>query len=398
LEGKNRGQRFPDAEQASLALELAGTIRLAETSRRLKTLSAAGKRKAAADILWRLRFAGEAWEPHMSILITGGAGYIGSHLVHSLNEAGEPTVVLDNLSTGSRAALPDNVPLVVGSVGNPALVRSLIADYGIKSIFHCAAATIAPESISDPIFYYSNNTVASLALAEAAVAAGVEHFIFSSSAAVYGNAKFDPVSEDGPTLPTTPYGSSKLMTEIMIADIARVHQIKYAALRYFNVAGADPDLRTGQSGSSGTSLIKAAVQAALGVRPHVQIFGNNYDTPDGTCIRDYIHVSDLISIHICTLKHLREGGKNITLNCGYGRGYSVLDVVEAVKRVSGADFPICYGERRAGDLAARVADIGSLDRLFCWKPVYGDLGSIISHALAWERTLLGGNSATETPV
>jgi UDP-glucose 4-epimerase len=327
-------------------------------------------------------------ESNMSILVTGGAGYIGSHLAHALNDAGEPTVVLDNLSTGFRAAIPDNVPLVVGSIGNAALVRLLIADYGIKSIFHCAAATSVPESVSDPIFYYSNNTVSSLALAEAAVAGGVEHFIFSSTAAVYGNVKFNPVSEEAPALPASPYGCSKLMAEIMIGDIAGVHQINYAALRYFNVAGADPGLRTGQSTRNATNLIKTAVQAALGIRMQVQIFGNDYDTPDGTCIRDYIHVSDLVSAHVGTLKYLRQGGKNVTLNCGYGHGYSVLDVIEAVKRVSGTDFPVCYSARRAGDLAAVVADIGRLNRLLCWKPAYDDLDSIISHALAWERTLL----------
>jgi UDP-glucose 4-epimerase len=324
----------------------------------------------------------------MSILITGGAGYIGSHLAYALHEAGEPTVVLDDLSTGFRAAIPSNVPLVVGSIGDAALVRSLIADYGIKSIFHCAAATIVPESIADPMFYYRNNTAYSLALAEAAVAGGVEHFIFSSTAAVYGDSKFNSVSEDAPTLPASPYGSSKLMTEIMLGDIASVNHIKYAALRYFNVAGADPGLRTGQSVRNATHLIKAAVQAALGIRTHMQIFGNDYDTPDGTCIRDYIHVSDLVSAHVGTLEYLRQGGKNVTLNCGYGHGYSVLEVIEAVKRVSGTDFPVCYSPRRAGDLAAVVADIGRLSRLLCWKPAYDDLDSIISHALAWERTLL----------
>jgi UDP-glucose 4-epimerase len=324
----------------------------------------------------------------MSILITGGAGYIGSHLAYALHEAGEPTVVLDDLSTGFRAAIPSNVPLVVGSIGDAALVRSLIADYGIKSIFHCAAATIVPESIADPMFYYRNNTAYSLALAEAAVAGGVEHFIFSSTAAVYGDSKFNSVSEDAPTSPASPYGSSKLMTEIMLGDIASVNHIKYAALRYFNVAGADPGLRTGQSVRNATHLIKAALQAALGIRTHMQIFGNDYDTPDGTCIRDYIHVSDLVSAHVGTLEYLRQGGKNVTLNCGYGHGYSVLEVIEAVKRVSGTDFPVCYSPRRAGDLAAVVADTRRLSRLLCWKPAYDDLDSIISHALAWERTLL----------
>jgi len=329
----------------------------------------------------------------MSILITGGAGYIGSHLALALNHAGHPVVVLDNLSTGFRAAVPNNVPLIVGSIDDPALVRSVIADYGIKVIFHCAGATVVPESVSDPIFYYSNNTLGSLALAKAAVAGGVEHFIFSSTAAVYGNTKLSSVGEDAPTLPTSPYGSSKLMTELMIRDIARVHQIKYASLRYFNVAGADPGLRTGQSARKATNLIKAAVQAALGISTHVEIFGNDYDTPDGTCIRDYIHVSDLVCAHISMLEYLRQGGKNITLNCGYGHGHSVLDVIAAVKRVSGTDFPICYGERRAGDLAAVVADISNLNRTFCWNPAYDDLEAIVSHTLAWERCLLDRNSA-----
>jgi UDP-glucose 4-epimerase len=329
----------------------------------------------------------------MSILITGGAGYIGSHLAHALDRAGESIVVLDNLSTGFRAAVPGNVPFIVGSVDNPTLVRSVIAQYGIRTIFHCAAATAVSESVSDPLFYYSNNTLASLALAKAAVAGGVGHFIFSSTAAVYGDTKPGSVREDAPTSPASPYGASKLMTEIMIRDIAKVHRIKYASLRYFNVAGADPELRTGQFVRKPANLIQGAVQAALGISTHVQIFGNDYDTPDGTCIRDYIHVSDLVNAHLRILEYLRQGGENITLNCGYGHGHSVLDVIATVKRVSGTDFPICYGERRAGDLAAVIADVGNLNRLFCWNPSYDDLETIVAHALAWERGLLDRMSA-----
>ncbi|MBR0848843.1 UDP-glucose 4-epimerase GalE [Bradyrhizobium diazoefficiens] len=328
----------------------------------------------------------------MSIMITGGAGYVGSHLAHALNEAGERVVVLDNLSTGFRASIPGNVPLIAGSIGDMALVTWVIAEYGIRTIFHCAAATVVPDSLSDPVFYYRNNTFASLALIEAAIAGGVEHFVFSSTAAVYGNTKFNPVREDALTLPTSPYGSSKLVTELMIEDIAKVHPIKYAALRYFNVAGADPALRTGQSGRKPTNLIKVAVQAALGISERVQVFGNDYDTPDGTCIRDYIHVSDLVRAHMNILDYLRGGGENITLNCGYGHGYSVLDVIAAVKSVSRTNFPIVYRERRAGDPAAVVADVSNLNRLLCWKPMYDDLEAIVAHTLAWERALLDRKS------
>lgn len=323
----------------------------------------------------------------MTILLTGGGGYIGSHMVHALADAGEAVAVIDNLSTGFRAALPKSAALFVGDVGNETLVTEIIKTHGVTEIIHFAASIVVPDSVRDPLGYYRNNTMNTRALLDAAVATGVRHFIFSSTAAVYGNPARVPVAETAPLVPMSPYGNSKLMSEIMLKDVAAAHGLNYVILRYFNVAGADPKLRTGQSTVGATHLIKVAVEAAVGHRPLVEVYGADYDTPDGTCIRDYIHVSDLVRAHADGLAHLRRGGASETLNCGYGHGYSVLDVITAVKRVSGRDFPVRLAARRSGDPAAIVADAARIRALFGWTPQFDDLDTIVGHALAWEGKL-----------
>src|SRR4051794_39368823 len=324
----------------------------------------------------------------MTILITGGAGYIGSHMVHELHDAGETVVVIDDLSTGFRSALPKTVPLIIGDIGNEDLVAATIRTHSVTDIIHFAASIVVPDSVRDPLGYYRNNTANSRALIETAVKHGVRHFIFSSTAAVYGNPERTPVREDDRTAPTSPYGSSKLMTEIMLRDAGAAHGLRHVALRYFNVAGADPLGRAGQSTRGATHLIKVAVEAALGRRPKMEVFGTDYPTPDGTCIRDYIHVSDLVAAHLAALAYLRGGGASTTLNCGYGRGFSVLDVIETVKRVSGADFKVEVAGRRAGDPAQIVAACERARSTLGWQPQFDDLATIIAHALAWERGLL----------
>ena len=323
----------------------------------------------------------------MTVMVTGGAGYIGSHMVHALRDAGEKVIVLDNMSTGFRWALPQDVLVYVGETGNESLVSAIIAAHEVQAIIHFAASIVVPDSVSDPLGYYRNNTSNARTLIECAVRGGVPHFIFSSTAAVYGTPKTLPVAEDAPLAPESPYGTSKLMAETMLRDASTAHDIAHVILRYFNVAGADPAGRTGQSSRNATHLIKAGVQAALGIRPGLQVFGTDYPTPDGTCLRDYIHVSDLVAAHVAALRYLREGGESQTFNCGYGRGYSVLDVVETVKRVSGVDFPVTISPRRPGDASAVVAaNARILDRLG-WKPERDDLALIVGHALAWEKKL-----------
>jgi UDP-glucose 4-epimerase len=321
----------------------------------------------------------------MTILVTGGAGYIGSHMVHALVDAGESVVVLDNLSTGFNWAVPKVVPLVVGETGDQTLVAALIAEHGVDAIIHFAASIVVPDSVADPLGYYRNNTVNSRALIETAIKAGVRHFIFSSTAAVYGNPVRIPIDEGDVTVPMSPYGSSKLMTEIMLRDAATAHGLSYLILRYFNVAGADPAMRTGQSTKGATHLIKVAVETALGLRPMMEVFGTDYETPDGTCIRDYIHVSDLVRAHSDALRHLRHGGASVTLNCGYGRGFSVLDVIDTVKRVSGVDFKVTTRGRRPGDPPAIIAQSGRIRALLGWAPQCDDLETIVDHALKWEH-------------
>ena len=325
-------------------------------------------------------------------LVTGGCGFIGSHLCDALLTAGHKVIVLDNLSTGFDAVLPSAATLVVGDIGDGALVDKLIADHDITGIAHFAGSIVVPDSVTDPLAYYENNTVKSRALLAAAVRGKVKAFLFSSTAAVYGEPGVDLIDETVPLGPVSPYGSSKWMTEIMLRDSAIAYGFHYAALRYFNVAGADPKGRTGQSSKRATHLIKIAAQAALGQRDGIDVFGTDYPTPDGTCLRDYIHVSDLIEAHVLTLMHLMNGGDNFVANAGYGRGFSVLEVIDAVKRVSGVDFPVRLAPRRAGDPPSLVADSSRLRSITGWQPKLDDLDTIVGHALAWEDSLAKRNS------
>ena len=323
----------------------------------------------------------------MAVLVTGGAGYIGSHMVHALVDAGERVVVLDNMSTGFPWAVASGATLAVAESGDQPRVAALIAEHGIDAIIHFAASVVVPESVLHPLAYYRNNMVNSRALIEAAVVSGVRYFIFSSTAAVYGNPERVPVSEEDSTVPLSPYGRSKLMTEMMLEDAGAAHGLHYGVLRYFNVAGADPLARTGQSTKGATHLIKVAVETALGLRSKMDVYGTDYQTPDGTCIRDYIHVWDLVRAHSQALAYLRAGGRSITVNCGYGRGFSVLEVIETVKQVSGIDFKVEIAGRRPGDPARIVAAADRARATLHWKPEFGNLPTIVSHALAWERKL-----------
>ena len=328
----------------------------------------------------------------MSVLVTGGCGYIGSHMVHELTDAGRDVVVLDNLTTGFKWALPPSAKLVVGDIGDMDLAQSVIARHGVTAIIHFAGSIVVPDSVADPLGYYLNNTVKSRALMAAAVKSGVRQFIFSSTAAVYGMAKDMPVKETTQLEPMSPYGSSKLMTEIMLRDTAIAHDFKYVALRYFNVAGADPQGRTGQSTKGATHLIKVACETALGKRAGMDVFGTDYDTPDGTCVRDYIHVKDLARAHMAALGHLQGGGKSEIFNCGYGTGYSVLEVIEAVRRVSKKPVSAKLGPRRAGDPAMIVASSDKIRSQLGWVPAHDDLDLIVEHALTWEAHLAKRNA------
>ena len=323
----------------------------------------------------------------MTVLVTGGAGYIGSHMVQALKEAGESVVVIDTLSTGFADVLPDGVRLLVGDAGDETVVGNAIARHGVESIIHFAGSIVVPDSMRDPLGYYRNNTMTTRSLLNAAVKAGVSRFIFSSTAAVYGDPDQVPVPENAPTRPLSPYGSSKLMTEIMLHDVASAHGMTYVVLRYFNVAGADPLARMGLATVGATHLLKIAVEAATGQRAKIDVFGTDYPTPDGSCIRDFIHVSDLAQAHRAALSYLRGGGGSVTLNCGYGRGYSVLETIEAVRRVSGRNFAVSYAPRRPGDIMAMVADTGRIRGVLDWTPQYDDLETIATHALAWEWKL-----------
>ena len=322
------------------------------------------------------------------VLVTGGAGYIGSHAVLALKDAGWPVAVIDNLTTGFRFAIPEGVPLYEGDIEDGALVARIIAEQGIGAIMHFAGSIIVPESVENPLKYYHNNTAKSRALVESAVKAGVRHVIFSSTAATYGIPEVSPVTEDSPKLPINPYGMSKLMTEIMLADVARAHPLNFCALRYFNVAGADPQARTGQSTAGATHLIKVAVEAALGKRASVGVFGTDYATPDGTGVRDYIHVSDLASAHVLALAALiADPARSLTMNAGYGRGFSVLEVLDAVDRVTNVKINRVIEGRRAGDPDSLISDNRRIKVTVPWVPKYADLDTIVAHALAWERRL-----------
>jgi UDP-glucose 4-epimerase len=323
-----------------------------------------------------------------TVLVTGGAGYIGSHAVLALHDAGWAVVVADNLSNGRREAVPAGVPLVEADVGDAAAMEALFADHGIGAIMHFAGSIVVPESVSDPHTYYRNNTVASHALVGAAMKAGVKHILFSSTAATYGAPETVPLDEDSPTRPINPYGWSKLMTEQMLRDIAATGAFNYGALRYFNVAGADPQGRSGQAGKGATHLLKVACEAAVGKRLHVDVFGTDYPTPDGTCIRDYIHVSDLAAAHVLALEALiASPAESFTLNCGYGRGTSVLEMLDALDAVNGTPVERVMGERRAGDPPQLVASNRRLVERLGWKPRFADTATIIRSALEWERRL-----------
>jgi len=322
------------------------------------------------------------------VLVTGGAGYIGSHAVLALADAGWPVSVIDNLNTGFRWAVPEGVPFYEGDIEDTNLVARIFAEQGVRAVMHFAGSIIVPESVENPLKYYHNNTAKSRGLVAAAVEAGVTHFIFSSTAAAYGIPEVSPVTEDSPKAPINPYGMSKLMTEVMLADTAKAHPINYCALRYFNVAGADPQARTGQSTAGATHLIKVAVEAALGKRGHVDVFGTDYGTPDGTGVRDYIHVSDLAAAHVLALEALIEQpSRSLTMNCGYGRGFSVLEVLDAVDRVTNMTIERRMGPRRAGDPDALISDNRRIRATLPWQPRFDDLDTIVAHALAWERRL-----------
>ena len=322
----------------------------------------------------------------MTILVTGGAGYIGSHMVNLLLDRGEKAVVLDNLTTGFRWAVPRGASLLVGDFGDRDFVAGILTRHDIEAVIHFAAKIVVPDSVADPLGYYENNTAKARALLQTVVEHKVKHFIFSSTAAVYGEPKTTPVRETDETSPINPYGRSKLMVEWMLQDTAHAHPLTYVALRYFNVAGADPQGRTGQSTPNATHLIKVAVQAALGMRKGMDVFGVDYPTPDGSCVRDYIHVTDLARAHMDALAHLRAGGASQICNVGYCKGYSVLEVIDTVKRVSGVDFEVRIVGRRPGD-PARIVASNDRVRALGWKPEHDDLETIVRQALAWEKGL-----------
>ena len=323
------------------------------------------------------------------VLVTGGAGYIGSHAVLALKDAGWSVSVVDDLSNGSRRVVPEDIPFFEGNIADRALMDRILREQGIGAIMHFAGSIVVPESVDNPLKYYANNTLASHSLISEAVAAGVKHILFSSTAAVYGAPERVPIVEDDPKLPINPYGASKLMTERMLDDASAAHPFNYGALRYFNVAGADPQGRTGQIGRGSTHLIKIAVEAAVGRRDHVAVFGHDYPTPDGTCIRDYIHVSDLAAAHVAALEWLtRHPDENLVMNCGYGNGLSVLEVLDAVDKANGKPVSRLIEGRRAGDPPMLVAGNARLLETLDWHPAYNDIDRIVGDALAWERKLL----------
>ena len=323
----------------------------------------------------------------MSILVTGGAGYIGSHVVRQLGERGERVTVLDNLSTGFRSAVLHG-QLVVGDTGDRELVSRVLKEHGIETVMHFAAHTIVPESVSNPLKYYGNNTCSTRSLLQCCQEAGIKHFVFSSTAAVYGTPEGGIAAEDSPTQPFNPYGLSKLMSEWMLRDLAFATALRYVVLRYFNVAGSDPEARIGQSTIGATLLTKVACEAAVGKRPQVAVYGTDYSTPDGTGVRDYIHVEDLADAHVRALDYLRKGGASATLNCGYGHGYSVRELLAAVEKAAGRPLKIIEEPRRAGDPPALVSKAVRVREVLGWTPKYDDLATIVSSQLAWEQRLL----------
>lgn len=335
----------------------------------------------------------------MTVLVTGGAGYIGSHMVWELLDRGEDVVVIDRLSTGFDWAVPPEARLFVGDIGDAALLDSIFHRHSIDAVIHFAGSVVVPESIADPLGYFENNTCKSRTLIERSVAAGVKNFIFSSTAAIYGVTGDDPVAEDRRPDPVTPYGASKLMTERMLADTAAAHDFRFVALRYFNVSGADPRGRTGQSTPGATHLLKVTCETALGKRPRMEVFGTDYPTRDGTCERDFIHVSDLVAAHWSALSYLRADGEPLIANCGYGRGFSVLELIDSVRRISGRDFKVQMAPRREGDLSRVIADASLVRRILDWKPLHDDLDHIVATALSWEDALSRRNTTSmlQTP-
>lgn len=324
----------------------------------------------------------------MCVLVTGGAGYIGSHMVLRLLDAGEEVVVIDDLSSGQRDLVPEDANLIVGNLGDLDLVRSVIRNHDVEDILHFAGSVIVPESVADPLKYYLNNTAVSRGLIDLALAEDVLHFLFSSTAQVYGS--FDgPVPETAHTVPLSPYGNSKLMTELILRDVAAVSNLRYGVLRYFNVVGADPAGRSGHGAAGTKHIIRIACRAALGQLDYVEVFGTDYETEDGTGVRDYIHVSDLVDAHALVLDHLRAGGDSVTLNCGYGRGHSVRQVIDKVKEVSGVDFEVRDAPRRDGDPASVVADADKLRATLPWSPKHDDLHGIVESTFAWEARQSG---------
>ncbi|MDT0575778.1 UDP-glucose 4-epimerase GalE [Croceicoccus sp. F390] len=335
-------------------------------------------------------------ETKVPVLVTGGAGYIGSHAVLALQDRGWPVAVIDSLVTGFRWAVPDGVPFYKGDIADTELLARIFAEQGTQAILHFAGSIIVPESVSDPLKYYENNTAKSRDLIAAAVSGGVRHMIFSSTATVYGEPGLEPLAEDRPLLPVNPYGMSKLMTERILADCSQAYDLNHCVLRYFNVAGADPDARSGQSSVGATHLIKVAVEAALGKRGAVGVFGDDYPTPDGTGVRDYIHVSDLADAHVLALEALiSEPERSLTMNVGYGRGFSVLEVLDAVDKVVGQPVPRVMEARRAGDVPSLVSDNSRIMATLPWQPRHADLAGIIGDALQWEKRLTGLRNSTE---
>jgi UDP-glucose 4-epimerase len=330
----------------------------------------------------------------LPVLVTGGAGYIGSHAVLALKDAGWPIAVIDDLSNGTRELVPEDVPFYEGNIADRSLLERIFSEQRIGAIMHFAGSIVVPESVENPLKYYLNNTLASHALISSAVESGIDHILFSSTAAVYGAPKRVPISEEDPKVPINPYGASKLMTERMLADASAAERFNYGALRYFNVAGADPRGRTGQVGKGSTHLIKVAVETAVGKRDHIAVYGTDYSTRDGTCIRDYIHVSDLADAHVAALEWLvQHPGENLVLNCGYGRGLSVLEVLDAVDEASGMTIRRVMEGRRAGDPPELVAGNDRLLATLDWRPKYADIDRIVGDALSWERKLLEPESA-----
>ena len=322
----------------------------------------------------------------MTVLVTGGAGYIGSHMVLALRGKGIETVVVDDLSAGIAGAVPPDVELVKGSFGDTALLDNVIKRRSVTSVLHFAGSTIVPESVSDPLKYYHNNVSNVVGLLKATVGAGIKNFVFSSTAAVYGSGYYLAVKEDAAVAPESPYGRSKLMAEQIIRDVAATNDLNFAIFRYFNVAGADPLGRVGQSTPNATHLIKSACQAAVRNTGQFRLFGTDYPTADGTCVRDFVHVSDLVDAHLLALRHLESGGSSLTLNCGYGQGYSVREVLNTVQRIAGSKFEIEICPRREGDTVISIAD-GTRLRSLGWNPNYDSLETIVSHALVWENKL-----------